>query len=146
MIKRKCDLGIDMGTGLKATCACGYESEASIGSSRAGHGKIFNFPHFCVDCQTVGSVDVLSASPACNHCGSSNVTSYETNTTRVPNRLLERLGKEFLRKCGYHLQQEELDLTYCFILERTLVMLRWDNSCPKCNSKTLAFSPFIYFD
>jgi Zn finger protein HypA/HybF involved in hydrogenase expression len=135
-----------MGTGLKATCTCGYEAEASIGSSRAGHGKIFRFPHFCNDCQTAGSVDTLSERPACNNCGSTNVTSYETNTKLVPNRLLERLGRDFLRKRGYHLQQEELDPSYCYVLEKTFIMLRWHNHCPKCQTNNLTFYPYIYFD
>jgi predicted Zn-ribbon and HTH transcriptional regulator len=135
-----------MGTGLKATCTCGHEAEASIGSSRAGHGKVFRFPHFCNDCKNVGSVDVLSERSACDKCGSTNVTSYETNTKRVPNRLLERLDREFLRKRGYHLQQEELDPTYCYVLGKTFVMLRSLNNCPKCNSNNLIFSPYIYFD
>lgn len=135
-----------MGTGLKSTCTCGYEAEASIGSSRAGHGKVFRFPHFCIDCQTVASVDMLTELPACDKCGSTNVTSYETNTRRVPNRLLERLDKEFLRKRGYHLQQEELDPTYCYVLGKTFVMLRWHNHCPKCQVSNLSFNPYIYFD
>jgi hypothetical protein len=135
-----------MGTGLKATCTCGYETEASIGSSRAGHGKVFRFPHFCNDCQTVGSVDVLSELPACNKCGSKNITSYETNTKRVPNRLLERLGRDFLRKRGYHLRQEELDPTYCCVLEKTFIMLRGHNYCPECQTSSLTFYPEIYFD
>lgn len=135
-----------MGTGVKATCTCSYNAEATIGSSRAGHGKIFRFPHFCNDCQTVVSVDVLSELPACNACGSINVTSYETNTKRVPNRLLERLGREFLRKRGYHLQHEELDPSYCYVLEKTFVMLRWHNHCPKCQINNLSFYPYIYFD
>ena len=135
-----------MGTGLKSKCTCGYEAEASIGSSRAGHGKVFRFPHLCTDCQTVGSIDVLSECHACNNCGSINVISYETKTKRVPNRLLERLGREFLRKRGYHLQQEELDPSYCYVLEKMFVMLRWHNHCPKCQTNNLTFYPYIYFD
>ena len=135
-----------MGTGLKGTCTCGYEAEASIGSSRAGHGKVFRFPHFCNDCQTVGSVDVLSERPACDNCESTNVTSYEANTKLVPNRLLEKLGIDFLHKRGYHSRQEELDPSYCEKLKRTLVLLRWWNYCPKCQTTNLTFYPYIYFD
>jgi Zn finger protein HypA/HybF involved in hydrogenase expression len=135
-----------MGTGLKATCSCNYAAEASIGSSRAEHGKVFRFPHVCNDCQTVGSVDVLSEDPACDKCGSTNVTSYETKTKLVPNRLLEKLGKDFLRKRGFHLQQEELDPSYCYVLEKTFTLLKWNNQCPKCKENELTFFPYIYFD
>ncbi len=91
-------------------------------------------------------VDVLSNIACCNKCASSNVTSYEAKTKLVPNRLLERLGREFLRKRGYHLQQEELDPSYCYVLEKTFVMLRWYNHCPKCQTNNLTFYPYIYFD
>jgi Zn finger protein HypA/HybF involved in hydrogenase expression len=135
-----------MGTGLKATCSCGYEDESIIGSTRAKHGKVFDFPHFCSDCNSVTRVDVLSDTPCCNKCGSSNVTSYEAKTKHVPNRLFEKLGIEFLHKRGYHTRQEELDPSYCYVLEKTFVMLRWWNYCPRCKTHNMTFYPYIYFD
>lgn len=85
-----------MGTGLKATCTCGYEDESIIGSTRAEHGKEFHFPHMCLDCKTVTRADTLADEPSCNKCGSTNITSYETTTKIVQNPLLERLGRDFL--------------------------------------------------
>lgn len=135
-----------MGTGLKASCKCGYEDESIIGSTRAKHGKAFDFPHYCNDCNSVTRVDLLSEAPCCNVCGSKNITSYETTTKIIPNPLLERLGRDFLLKRGYHMGREELDPTYCDVQKKTFVMLRWHNYCPNCQTNNLTFYPYIYFD
>jgi len=135
-----------MASGLKATCVCNYEAMSIIGSSRAENGKVFDFPHYCNDCQSVTRADLLSFAPCCNECGSTNITSYETSTRRTPFSLLEKLGSKFLRNRGYHLLRDEVESTYCPHLEKTFVMLKEHNSCPKCKNKSLTFHSYIKLD
>lgn len=135
-----------MGTEVIGKCNCGYEGTASIGSSRAQHGKKFYFPHYCNDCNQIVSVDTLSKVPSCRHCESTSLTSYEAKSKRVPNELLERLGEHFLHKRGYHHSSEELNPTYCYVQNKTYVMLRRHNHCPRCNGNELMFFMGMLYD
>ncbi len=135
-----------MGTEVIGKCACGYEGSASIGSSRAMHGKMFSFPHYCKDCNQISSANMLAETQMCRHCGSTNLESYEAKTKKVPNELLEKLGATILHKRGYHLSEEELSPTYCYVQNKTYVMRRWYNHCPCCGDSKLAFHMGMLYD
>jgi hypothetical protein len=135
-----------MGTEVICKCSCGYQGSAAIGSSRAMHGKQFSFPHYCNDCHQVVSIDTLAEASTCRHCGGTSLTSYEAQTKQVPNPLLEKLGASILHKRGYHLSEEELSPTYCYVQEKTYVLLRWNNHCPQCNGNKLMFRMGMLYD
>jgi hypothetical protein len=135
-----------MGTEVIGKCKCGYEGSAGIGSSRAMHGKKFSFPCYCKDCHQITSADMLAETQTCRHCDSTSLVSYETKSIKVPNELLEKLGSAILHKRGYHLSEEELSPTYCYVQNKTYVMLRWGNHCPNCDGNELAFRMGILYD
>lgn len=135
-----------MGTEVIGKCKCGYEGSAAIGSSRAMHGKKFSFPHYCKDCNRINSADMLAETQKCHHCGSTHLESYEAKSKRVPNELLEKLGAKILHKRGYHLSEEELSPTYCYVKNKTYVLLRWHNHCPSCEGNELAFRLGMLYD
>lgn len=128
-----------MGAEVIGKCSCGYEGSASIGSTRAMHGKAFSFPHYCNDCHQFTSADVLAKTQICRHCGSANLESYEAKSKKVPHKLLEKIGSHILHKRGYHLSEEELSPTYCYVRNKTYVMLRWHNRCSVCHQNNLGF-------
>ena len=135
-----------MGTEVIGKCGCGYEARASIGSSRAQHGKVFYFPHFCEGCNQIVSVDTLSESPTCRHCGGTSLVSYEAKSTKVANPLLERLDANTLHSRGHHLSSEELSPSFCFKQNKTYVLLRKRNHCPKCSGNELSFVMGMLYD
>ena len=135
-----------MGTGVKCHCKCGYQGEASIGSTRAGHGKYFGLPHWCADCNEVVTLDLLAMNQACNKCGGVNLQSYEAKTTRRPFKYPELAGLKGKLKFGWHAYEDELSRSWCYNLKKDFVILRGANYCPKCRANTLTFHTHLYFD
>jgi RNA polymerase subunit RPABC4/transcription elongation factor Spt4 len=110
------------------------------------HGKTFSFPHYCNDCHQIGGIDTLAELSVCRHCGSASLTSYEAKSKKVPNQLLERLGANILHKRGYHLTEEELSPTYCYVQKKRYVLLRKGNYCPSCRGSELTFFIGMLYD
>lgn len=89
---------------------------------------------------------MLAESQTCRHCGSTHLESYEAKTKKVQNELLEKLGARILHKRGYHLSEEEISPTYCYVQNKTYVMRRWHNHCPSCGGNELTFHMGMLFD
>lgn len=136
-----------MGTQLTGQCGCGYEANVFIASGRANHGKVFKYPHYCDDCSSMTSIDILSGSNNCTECGGQNVHSYEASTKTLSyESLLNKLPTELLRKAGYHRSEDVHEETYCYPITKKFVFLRGAHHCPRCGGQTMKFFTSMLFD
>lgn len=142
-----------MGTTFRTKCACGDQSDkVMIGSSRREHGKVFHYPHACMDCRSVVSADLLSKPCACPHCGTSNIERYGASLTEAPHgRWHNFLGLITGRSKRDQATLDSfvgrsLDITYCFNTSTTYALLNQPAACPKCKENKMKFIPGDLFD
>lgn len=136
-----------MGTELTGKCSCGYQGKVYIASGRANHGKVFKYPHYCDDCSSLTSIDILSGRVACSECDSENVHSYEaTSRTLSYKSLLNKMPADLLRKAGFHRSEEVHEETYCFPINKKFVFLRGDKFCPRCKCNSMSFFTSMLYD
>ena len=135
-----------MGIQFKATCGCGYTGITSVGSSRAMHGKVSDFPHRCNQCREAVSVDLLADPICCPKCGGNDIVSYAAKTKCASPWMLRLISNHWLAKLGYHTPTEEQHGDYCYPLDRHSAILWGKHPCPKCNAQGLQFSVHMMFD
>jgi Zn finger protein HypA/HybF involved in hydrogenase expression len=152
--------GFKMGVEFDAKCRCGYRGSASSGSTRAGHGKYFDFPHRCADCKEVVSVNILSGSIECPECNSKAVSIYGSQRTlaeekrerRSPINWLYRLfGRsavktDDLEKASGRFKETPIHQQYCYQTATTYRLERMGHECPRCTTHSLFFVCRSYFD
>jgi rRNA maturation endonuclease Nob1 len=136
-----------MGTELTGHCKCGYEDKVYIGSGRALHGKVFDFPYHCKSCRTLISIDKLSDDISCKICGSADVVSYESETkTLGVYSFFNRFSSELLRFFGYHKQDVVFHESFCYRLNKSFVIMHGDQYCPRCGESNLKFYVSALYD
>ena len=143
-----------MGNSLKATCPCGFEGRATIGSSRIEHGIVFRFPHQCKTCQALVNVDMLKASLVCPTCVSDQIKRYGLAIPHLPKphrnwyqRLFGRKPPEPPQPVAEPDPEDTVSSSYCYRLQTTFVLTAEGNQCPKCDATSLRFErPDMYFD
>ena len=136
-----------MGTELTAQCSCGAENNVYIGSSRAMHGKIFDFPHYCASCRSVITIDKLSGDIRCGVCGSTDVHSYEMPTkTLGVFSFFNRYSPELLRFFGYHKHEEVFHESFCYVLKKSFPIKHGTHYCPKCGENKMKFFVSLLYD
>jgi hypothetical protein len=82
-----------MGYRITGQCGCGFTGHAFVASGRAGHGKVFSCPHYCDDCNSLISVDMIGVNILkqpynCEKCGSENIGSYAVKTKRISTKVI----------------------------------------------------------
>jgi hypothetical protein len=135
-----------MGKGIRAECRCGCKGTASVGSSRAMHGKIFEFPHWCSGCKDIVSVDLLQRSRQCPKCENPHVTSFAATSVRAQNWLAALMTGKWLNRLGFHALEQELASGYCFRLQKTFTLLRREHLCHLCQQMSMTFFIMYSFD
>lgn len=135
-----------MGTGLKAHCVCGYDGSASVGSTRAGHGKFFWYPHRCSNCRAVVVADLLAEKVVCPQCGSVDIAIYEASTKRCGESLARLLGPRWMKALRLHKGFDEAAVAYCFRLDKTFYLMKTGNTCPVCLQDAMQFTLDCQFD
>ena len=135
-----------MGTQLTATCTCGVNEKVYIGSGRASHGEVFQFPYFCDDCCSIESIDVLENTLNCNKCVSSSIHSYASNTKTLSFNSFNFLNTKILKFIGFHKRDDVVEESYCYVLKKYFVITKDKHYCPKCNEKNLTFHISALFD
>ena len=128
-----------MGVGLKAQCACGYQGEGSIDSTRKLNGKVFRFPHHCSQCNTVVSPDLLTENVCCPKCGGKDVVTYEATSKRCTELFGRLLGPKWRKRFGLHLVFEEAADYSGYPLRETVYVMKHGNFCPQCQQNTMQF-------
>jgi Zn finger protein HypA/HybF involved in hydrogenase expression len=135
-----------MGAGFKANCACGYKGSASVGSTRAGHGKLFWYPYRCGHCMAVVSPDLLAEKLCCPECGGTDIVSYAAPSRRCRETLAHWLGSRWRGVLRLHLEYDEADGTFCPRMDKTFYLMKTGNRCPACLQNTLKFALSVQFD
>jgi Zn finger protein HypA/HybF involved in hydrogenase expression len=135
-----------VGTGFKAQCACGFAGEASVGSTRAMHGKRFWYPYMCSQCHDVVSPDMMADSLACPECGSAEITSYAAKSKRCKEPLARWLPPSWRKTLGMHHVDDEAGDTWCYPLDKPLYLMKSGNTCPACRQNNMRFSLSVQFD
>lgn len=133
-----------MGQVLGAVCECGYEGKAVLGAGRSDFREVCKFPHYCVSCKEVVSIDIFKDEHSCPKCKSNNVNSYEAQTRRPKYEIIEKLSDVNLKKLGFHRRSDEQDSWYG--KTKNHVLLRGSHYCPKCEQKSLKFFTEMMFD
>lgn len=140
-----------MGQQLVASCPCGYQGRASVGSSRRDHGKVFSFPHHCQSCTQVVSGDVLASELKCPKCASSELIQYGVKIPESPRtwggKLLGLLSGTFLwnELALSRLRRNSIATSYCFVHHATYGVTRGKYCCPKCSTQVMVFSVGSFF-
>lgn len=126
-----------MGKLLKAECCCGYETSVMVGSGREGHGKVFEFPHHCTECNEAVTADLLQPQVTCPLCNGNSLKIFGTqerdNAKKKPWFLKVFEG-------GEKEQPRIIASAYCYNIETTFEINDRDHFCPKCKRQTLQFS------
>ena len=138
-----------MGTSVKASCSCGYQSAFPIGGGMRSHGSHSYFPYYCAACGSgIVSVNIANDTPACpwnpshkiSRIGGSYSDRRETQRAQEarkksqPISFLERIG---LRNRNPQPEQAE-----------PTIICQWDDHeildqaycCPMCRETTLRFN------
>ena len=141
-----------MGQLVKASCSCGYSTNAIVGGLRRSFLSVCFFPYLCRDCDDIFNGDLYEHRNQCRACSGSNVVSYEdpalfqshdelqsvasTDVTTMralapdyfpPVSLLER-ARRFL------MQQERVSSE-----GYTVQLVDKGYYCPKCSDHSLCF-------
>ena len=141
-----------MGQLVKASCSCGYSTNAIVGGLRRSFLSVCLFPFLCRDCNDIFSGDLYEYRNQCRTCSGSNVVSYEdpelfqsqdqrqsvvsTDVTTMcalapdyfpPVSLLERARRFLIR------QERALSEGY------TVHLVDKGYYCPKCREHSLCF-------
>lgn len=136
-----------MGTELTGKCKCGYTEKVYIGSGRASHGKLFQYPHYCNSCHSLTSADMLADEQICNHCNSKDIHSYAATTKTLSYKsLLNRLPTEVLTRTGYHRTDVVHEESFCYPIKKTFVFLRGAHYCPSCTEESMTFFTSMLYD
>lgn len=141
-----------MGTGLKAQCTCGYQSDTVIGSTRRDHGRIFYFPHVCRSCMEVVSVNLLAEDVQCPLCSGKDLMIYGSSYSNAkPSRWsklknLVRAGS--ISAVGPQVREGTsiVEESFCFRLDRYFCIDNGVYMCPRCASPGLRFTLSLLFD
>jgi Zn finger protein HypA/HybF involved in hydrogenase expression len=125
-----------MGKLLAAECPCGYQSSVVVGSGRELHGEIFEFPHYCSECNEAVSVDLLKPRLVCPLCNAISLTLYGTRKNKTIHK------KSWFQTFGGKAEPVEpympiVASDYCLNLDTTFEIAGTDHTCPKCKNQTL---------
>lgn len=126
-----------MGKVLKAECACGYENSVLVGSGREQHGQVYEFPHYCANCNEAVSVDLLGQKVTCPLCHGTALTIYGTQKRRIMQK------KPWFQTLFGGKADRELPTVvsdYCYNLDTTFEIEKGGHFCPKCKEQRLHFS------
>jgi len=66
-----------MGQSIKASCSCGYSTNAIVGGLRRSFLSACFFPFLCRDCDDIFEGDLYEYRNQCRACSGYNVVSYE---------------------------------------------------------------------
>ncbi len=117
-----------MGSRHRAHCACGFNTEVTVGGNKQHFRSKSYFPHYCENCglveANIAKAEGKGEVPPCPKCGSNDLHEYGTETVYEPmydNNVALQWG-------SYH------------------AMVK-GNLCPSCKKMTLIFesSPSILF-
>lgn len=135
-----------------AVCKCGLNSTIFVGSSRAQRGKVFDFPHYCISCGSVVTVDILNKPHTCPKCGSAKVKRYGIRIFEFPYpwslRVIWVLSGWWI-VCGFQdmwLQKARNIESFCYSNNSTYGLRHGHQYCPRCNEKGLYFVLTAMFD
>lgn len=118
-----------MGTGLSASCACGFEAKTAVGGARSNYRTTCNFPCLCKRCNGMVTANLIATPPVCPDCGSTDVVPYDQP------ELIGTRGTVTVASCW---MQHELG--------RDLVLTDGLYRCPKCEGMSLRFVAYMLFD
>ncbi len=72
-----------MGSTVSAKCDCGYhKSNLRIGGGMMNFQSFCSFPFYCKGCQSLVTVNLLSRTPKCPECKSTEVLAYDNQGLR----------------------------------------------------------------
>lgn len=155
---RSIKLRAAMGVNFRATCDCGYVGSANCGSSRAEHGRVFQFPHLCRQCREVVGADRLEPTPRCPTCGATgaDLTLYGTAVTNetkpLPSawQMFKRWLSNGWRQVRVGTASDQLEHVvnseFCYRQHKTYTIKSEAYECPKCGLKGLRFAVDAHFD
>lgn len=119
-----------MGSQVKATCQCGYETSILIGGGLKNHTTTCYFPCLCDNCHNIVQVNLLAETTSCPQCQAPNPIPYDDT------RLIGSLGN---RKVDQWNVQARLG--------RELILTDGKYRCPKCGGMSLEFvGPTLLWD
>lgn len=141
-----------MGTRFSASCSCGYKGTAHTGATRATYLHSFSYPHACMKCREVVSVEMASKRPTCPTCKSPDVIAYgselpkEKRKHRGPfSRLLKLLAPASPREPAGPAPQY-IDESLNFVSQKRWGLTRGPHPCPSCGTQSLHFELGALYD
>ena len=117
-----------MATEYIASCSCGYEADAFVGSTRMRFKTEDFYPALCEECNEVVSTNRLGAPSPCPKCGTARVVPYDSGSLHLDNG---RMGPDTRRMA---LVRKEMFLE----TEKFL--------CPECEQHSLKFKLYAIVD
>ena len=141
-----------MASRLSCKCVCGYQAEAWTATTRAGHGKHFNWPHLCRGCKQVVSVDIYTNPEHCPECQTTEITRYGLLIPDPPTdktaQLIDALtpSRRRYKKQIADLYNSRVDMSYAFRNNATYGLPRQAYECPHCAATELNFALDALFD
>ncbi len=134
-----------MGTSFSAACPCGYKGGAHTGATRATYLHSFSYPHACLKCREVVSVEMATKMPTCPTCKSPDVIAYgrelpkEKRQHRGPfSRLLKLLAPASSSEHPGSTPQY-IDESLNFVSQKRWGLTRGPHLCPSCSTQSLQF-------
>lgn len=155
-----------MGQLLNASCACGYDEDIALGSTRASHGKFYGYPYLCHSCPKMFTGNLYEESISCSECKSIDIQSYEDKSVRQrkeqsdnalayqgnmylgprlePEPLQERprglLAKVWRRLFPFDVKRAQLNKS------RSIILYKKGYLCPSCKCFDLSFEMTAFID
>lgn len=155
-----------MGSAHRAHCGCGFETEVTVGGTRASFLEQASFPFYCDRCGIV-EVNIANLKPGdapyCPECSNPEVHQYGKHPASVPvspppppsfgSSFAQRIRRLASR---FGLGRSEQVVRAVIVPERSnRSALQWrnfeankyENRCPSCKQMTLVFDqPSVMFD
>ena len=154
-----------MGQLGSAYCKCGYGLRITLGGGRSNHLTFAGYPHLCKSCNSVFTGNLFEDASSCEHCESSDTSSYEDAALWEPRDTSDRtqvfdwsmyIGpapppepppepqKGLLRKLWRALSESKVE-PMPRSTRREVVLHRGGYLCPKCNDFSMSFESFGHF-
>jgi hypothetical protein len=141
-----------MGVELITKCECGFQEIVTLGSSRRDHGKIFKVPHYCIDCSSAFSLDVLGNKSCCQKCEGKSIKPFGRSEKELPYSTFGKIAAWFNGDIKRHnklkksLKGNITESAYCYVNKSNYYIMSKLNYCPGCKSDSLKFYTHALFD